>query len=679
METNLSRIALMTSITIASFAIATPGSAHAAQADKQEPAPKLDYYGDLLPEGAVARIGCSRLRQGRFDSLVFSPDDRFLISTEWNHLVSIWDAQTGKLHRRIKVQWDSWAFNALVSSDGKTLIHAADQGMVIRDLFTGQELRRFATAKGQTHLALSSDDKLVATGSAGDPCRVWEVGSGKSLGALPWEGDYFVAMTWVPNTTTLAGVTLDYQKGYSFRLWDVRSGKKSIAPIKLVRDEWGAICCLAFAPNGKTVAIGNGSEITLHDLATGKRIGGFRGHSTPICSLQFAPTGQMVASVDEESIMRVWRVDTGKEVFRHLATDASTRATAFSSDGRMLATPRNSYQIQLFELATGRERLPLPGPIDAGHPVAFAPDGKELLAVSEGLHFWQLASGKASRAPIAGIDSPCSRLTSDGSTLAVGRFDQKVELWNVQSRKKIAEFAPARHDEGRRQGEVSGAQTLAFSPDGKRLAVSNGYFTTAVYDVETKRRQYTVKSPVERHSLIFSLDSKILAGVSYHDVSAWDAETGKPLMEPRNWDHLTILAFPSSRKLIMAGSGDGVIHHLDTASGKLSAAFKVELSGFRHAELSSAGTVLAVVSRDGLSLLDASTGKILAKELCTLDSWGRVVFSRDSKLVATGNEDGTILIWDVDYFLGKARLGGKRVGRLGSLFLPLRARPLAVS
>src|SRR5688572_23713338 len=66
-------------------------------------APRTDWYGDPLPERAVARLGTVRLRHaGRVHALAFYPDGRTLASGGEDRVVCVWDADTGKLRQRLE-------------------------------------------------------------------------------------------------------------------------------------------------------------------------------------------------------------------------------------------------------------------------------------------------------------------------------------------------------------------------------------------------------------------------------------------------------------------------------------------------------------------------------------------------------------------------------------------------
>src|SRR5947209_20296476 len=81
---------------------AVPVLATAAQGQ----APRLDRYGDPLPEGAVVRLGTERFQGNHsVSSVVFSPDGRLLASGNWDMAIRVWDTTTYREHHRFFVGW----------------------------------------------------------------------------------------------------------------------------------------------------------------------------------------------------------------------------------------------------------------------------------------------------------------------------------------------------------------------------------------------------------------------------------------------------------------------------------------------------------------------------------------------------------------------------------------------
>src|SRR5437016_6251908 len=94
-------------------------------ADKK---PRVDLYGDPLPEGAVARLGTKRFRPGgSVQSVDVSSDGKTIISAAWGPTIDFWDIDTGK---KLRALGNSDRFDlAIISPNGK--IVASNSGGLV--------------------------------------------------------------------------------------------------------------------------------------------------------------------------------------------------------------------------------------------------------------------------------------------------------------------------------------------------------------------------------------------------------------------------------------------------------------------------------------------------------------------------------------------------------------------
>lgn len=236
---------------------------------------------------------------------------------------------------------------------------------------------------------------------------------------------------------------------------------------------------VSLSDDGLWLATGGGDKIAcLWEVATGRQVRTFEGHSSQVNSVALSGDGQWLITGSSDWTARLWEVGTGKEIRTFRGHSDSVRSVSLSSDGRWLATGSWDKTARLWEVATGKEVRPFRGHSGNIDSVALSADGKWLVTGSKDTttRLWEVATGKQIRT-FGGHSGQVLfvGLSGDGKLLITGgNDDQTVRLWEVATGKEIRSFR------GHPREFVGFAYRAALSRDGKWLVtgVSHAFQTS---------------------------------------------------------------------------------------------------------------------------------------------------------------------------------------------------------
>jgi WD40 repeat protein len=302
-------------------------------------------------------------------------------------------------------------------------------------------------------VAYSPDGKVIATSSAAKTAALWDAASGKKLFTLRGHTDFVGGLAFSPDSSRLATGSGDL----TVKVWDTATGREVLMLPR--HNIW--VYGVAFSPDGTCLATGGMAaldksekeftgEVTIWDATTGKRITTLRGHSNGVLALAYSPDGKRLVSGSLDGTVIVWDLATGRPLLSFRGHAASVLAVALSPDGKRLVTGGDEAPATVWELGnllkagkspTEEDRSPLPkGRMDRVLSLAFSPDGKHFAVagnyLKEGWHgevkVWDLASGRERLALGGGNEGTyCVAFSPDGRRLAVACSDGTVKVWGI--------------------------------------------------------------------------------------------------------------------------------------------------------------------------------------------------------------------------------------------------------
>jgi WD40 repeat protein len=446
-----------------------------------------------LWEAATGKpLGLPLRHQGEVHAVAFSPDGRSVLTGSLDKTARLWDTATGE-PLGPPLQHPNPVSRAAFSPDGKTLLTCAGFRLAgpgfprLWEVSMAKSSVARLALQGPAAAALFSPNGniLLTRGSAEDqttPTRVWEVETGKAIGA-PLRNDFSIdATAFSPDGTT---VLMGSQKGA--RLWEAATGKPAGLPLP----HPGAVTAVAFSSDGKAALTGAvDGNARLWQVATGKALGpplqtggwvtavafspdaknALTGSSDdlPLRVLEQAPIAGAKDTLEGSAEARLWNPVTGLPLGPPLPHRGRVSAMTFSPDGKTFLTGDREGTARLWDTVTSKllgSPLRHQGEV---HAVAFSPDGKIALTGSDDhtARLWDAVTGTPLGRPLQHQAPVKAVAFSPGSTVVLtGSDDGTARLWEAATGMPLG--PPLRH-----QGPV---RTVAFRPDGKTaLTASEG-------------------------------------------------------------------------------------------------------------------------------------------------------------------------------------------------------------
>jgi WD40 repeat protein/serine/threonine protein kinase len=398
-----------------------------------------------------------------------------------------------------------------------------DRTLRLWDRATGKEIRPFYGHEGFVRgLAFSPDDRWLISVSEDQTLKLWEVASGRPLATFHGHQSLVTCVAFSPDHRLLASGGWDH----AVKLWLATSSPQ----LTLTGHDW--VNSVAFSPDGRRIVSGAGGpstrgQVMLSDATTGDPLGPSFEGCPGLWNVAPHPGGRRLATACRDGTVRVWDIDTGKEVWKKTGKAAQVFDVAYSPDGRWLASAGGSYdplkpgEARLWDAETGEEIRTFVVPAADVFGVAVSPDGRWLAAgCSDGLvRTWDIRRPASKARELPGHIGQVERVVflPDGRLASAGGAEVgsgEVRIWDLSTGGGL--------DLRGHTGPVWG---LASSRDGRRLVTGSQDRTIKLWDTATGEEVFTLRGHTGGAIRVaFSRDGRRIASVGWdRTVRVWDA------------------------------------------------------------------------------------------------------------------------------------------------------------
>ncbi|KAG9064825.1 hypothetical protein KI688_003085 [Linnemannia hyalina] len=573
----------------------------------------------------------------KISSITFSPDSQTIASGDSNGVLRLWNAESGDDIWNRK-EHDGKVMSIAYSSNGEQIVTSGEDSTVrLWKASTGDIVHSFDAEGCEIQcVAFSPSGRWIASGGEDGVVSLWD-----PVNLIPgqvFDGGHNCSI----NSIVFSSDGIHIASGgddNKVRIWNINTRTE----VHVLEEHTDPVRCLAFSPSGERIVSGS-EDCTMriwnvaagvlestsehkHGVATvsfssdGAKlwtgtdyckvhswIWDFTGQETALTSTSaFSKDGRHVASTLGGNAVRLWDTDSGKPLRILLGHSETIESISFSPVDDFIATGSSDSTVRVWDTATGKCPFLLEGHSGIVTSVVFSPDGTQVATsgMDQTLRWWDLSAPRSESLSREGDGALISQLEARASApIAVMETDRTGT--SMDGTHRAIDGMYVHDDSGLFHAPV-------YSPDGNEISVISGEHGILRFDTQSKASRRALVGHTATATCIAYSPSGDMIATSSEDGTAriWDPETGNELVNfVGHESSVTSVAFSPLGHRLATSSADKSIRLWNVAANT--------------PDQQAVGQIL-------LSLT--------APVLC-------IAYSPDGRFLASGSEDRTMRLWD---------------------------------
>ena len=383
-----------------------------------------------------------------------------------------WDALTGDCLHVYK-----GVLSARYSSDGKSIVFAYLNKIIIRNADTGQIIKEIkAERESFSHAVISPDGKKIAAVSSrflfSEKCsiKIWNADNLKMIAKIDGLNEFTISDRIIEFSHDGKKILFRTSK----TIWNAETGTE-------ICHESGYNCdypITSFSSIDDLFVTGFYDTINLFSANTGKQIYTMSSHSNFITYTTFSPDGRFIISSSRDGVIKIWNARTGKVEKTIQGRGKYVRHAVYSPKENIYAVASDDLDVKIFDASTNILKMVLDGHKAVVASLSFSSDGTLLSTTSldNTAKVWEVKTGRLLNS--FNNHEKCVDFASFNHTntkLVTVSEDTTARVWDLAKDCELFSIIA---------GAENGIETAFFSEDDTMIIIANNIGEVSVYDAQ---------------------------------------------------------------------------------------------------------------------------------------------------------------------------------------------------